>query len=115
MRYSKSAPRRLAGAFVRCARRVQRRPQGVHQARVARQAERVVEALRLAPAHDRVAAEARVAAQHDPYARPATAQLCDHRPEFLDGARRRILVRAPQPRAEQVIGKRCAYATWVSV
>ena len=35
--------------------------------------------------------------------RPAAAQSFDHGREFLDGARRRVLVRAPQPRAQQVI------------
>ena len=97
------APRRPTGVLVGSTRRLQLGSQGPRQTRVARQSEQVVHAALLAPTHQRVAAQPRVAAQHDARLRPRAAQVSDDPLHLLDGARRRVLVGAPQPRAQQML------------
>ena len=60
------------------------------------QAEHEVDAVRLAPGHQVLARKAGVGAQQDARARPARADVRDDARHFLDRARRRVDVGAPQ-------------------
>src|SRR5690606_3994014 len=70
---------------------------------VPRQPQHIADAIVLAPAHDGVPAEAGVAADHDPRLRPPRPDLRDDPLELLDAAGRTILVRWPQPGAQQML------------
>jgi hypothetical protein len=75
----------------------------VDQARVAGQAEEVVDPMSLAPGHQRLAGEARVGAQDDLHFRPAGAGLRNDPFDLLDGAGAGVDVRPPELGGQQLI------------
>ena len=72
------------------------------EARVAREAEQVVDAVVLAPGHQGLPREAAVAAQDDPHLRPAGADLADDARHLLDRASRGVDVGAPELGRQQM-------------
>jgi hypothetical protein len=72
------------------------------QARVAGEAEDIVDPVRLAPGHKLLAGEARVRAQQDPDPRPRRADPIDDAGHLGHGAGRGVDVRGPQHRREQM-------------
>ena len=73
------------------------------QARVARQAEDVIDPVGLAPDHQRLAGEARIGAQNDPDAGPAGADLRDDPCDLLDRAGAGVDARPPQLGSQQLV------------
>ena len=72
------------------------------EARVAREAEDVVDPVRLAPGHQLVTGKARVRAQQDLHPRPSSANPLDDPGHLLHRPRRGVDVRGPQPGREQM-------------
>jgi hypothetical protein len=73
------------------------------QSLVARQTQQIADTVRFTPTHDRVPAEPRVTADHNPCLRPPRTDLGHDALKLLNAAGRTVLVRWPQPRAQQVL------------
>ena len=72
------------------------------QARVAGEAEDVINPVGFVPDHQGIAAEAGIRAEQNPHARPATADLTDDPCDLLDGTCGCVDVRSPQLGRQQV-------------
>ena len=75
----------------------------LHQARIAGEAEDVIDPVLLAPDHQRLAGEARIGAQNDPHLRPAGADLRHQPRDLLDRAGAGVDVRPAQLGHQQMV------------
>ena len=96
------APRRLAGLGMRGGRGGQIGVERRDQARIAREAKDVVDAVRLAPRHQLVAGKAGVRTQQDLDPWPRRADATDDAGHLGHSARRSIDVRGPHQGREEM-------------
>ncbi len=97
------APRPLPGVTMRLARLIHPLAQHAHQTAVARQTQHIADIVRLTPVHQPLAAKSRVATDVDARPRPALPDPPNNALELLLTPRRRVDVRRPQPRAQQML------------
>ena len=95
--------RRLAAGLLQPRRLRKLRRNRFPQPLIARQAQHVAHALLLAPRHQLLAAETRIGPHHNRHPGPPPPDLPDNPLHLFRRSRRRVLIRCPQPRTQQML------------